>query len=128
MITNTDFKTIMSELDRSKLPSYWKKYFEYEVNEELYNLTNNELMKEIEEQRRSYKPFIDSQIIISRLLTKFGQTNKFQKHFNDKYPDSVSGQVLGMQLYHIMLIDNDVWIYYQIKKEGNLFPHSTYFK
>ena len=128
MITNINCKSPISELDRTKLPQYWTKYFEYEVDEELYNLTKNELIKAIEAEKEKDKPYVDSQIVISDILTRFGEKHIFHRQFREKHANSDSGQVLGMQLYHIMLKDNDVWVYCDTKKSGHLFSHATYFK
>ena len=45
MITDINRQATISELNRTKLPSYWIKYFEYEADDELFNLSNNELIK-----------------------------------------------------------------------------------
>ena len=128
MITDINHKTIISALNRTKLPSYWTKYFEYESDYELYNLTRNELINEIEEEKKKARPYIDSKIVISLILTRFGVKHIFHRKFCEKHPDSDRGQVLGMQLYHIMLNETDVWVYCDTKKNGHLFSHATYFK
>ncbi len=128
MIADLKSEKIISELKRSKLPSYWLKYFEYELDVELFNLTNNELIKVILEEKKKVTPFIDSQIIISNILTKFGSKHLFHRQFREHHPDSDSAQLLGMQLYNIIINDTDIWIYCDLKKKGHMFSHATYFK
>lgn len=128
MITDINHKTIISELNKAELPSYWMKYFEYEADDELFNFSNNEIIKEIESEKKKDKPYIDSQILLNRVLNKFGKSHNFHRQFRERHGDSDSGQVLGMQLYHLMIKDSDVWVYCEIKRRGHLFPHSTYFK
>ena len=128
MITNIDNKTSISELNRKKLPTYWNDYFQYEIDEELSSLTKNELLKEINDERAKNKPFINSQIIISKVLTNLGGKHNFHRQFNEKHPNSKSAQILGMQLYHIIVEDNEKWTYCELKEPGHLFPHATYFK
>ena len=111
MITDIDRKKTISTLNRTKLPSYWTKYFEYEADNELYDLTRNELINAVEAEKGKAKPYIDSQIVISLILTKFGVKHIFHRKFSEKHADSNSGKVLGMQLYHIMLNDPDIWVY-----------------
>jgi hypothetical protein len=128
MIQGIDNNSIISELDKTKLPTYWNIYLQYEKDEELSTLTKNALIEEIEKEKSKEKPFIDSQIVVSNLLIEFGKEHSFHRQFREKFPNSDSGQVLGMQLYHIMIQDNEIWKYLKSQKSEHLFPHSTYFK
>ncbi len=128
MITDINRKSTISELDRKKLPNYWSNYFEYENDPELFNLSKIELINVIENEKTKLKPFIDSQIMLSNILTKFGEKHNFHRQFNERHPNSDRGQVLGMQLYCIMVEDPDTWVYCETQKRGHLFPHATYFK
>ncbi|HEX9827284.1 MAG TPA: hypothetical protein VGA80_11845 [Flavobacteriaceae bacterium] len=128
MIKNIDKKSILSELDRTKLPTYWSVYLQYEKDDELSSLTKDALIEEIEKERVKEKPFIDSQIVISKLLTKFSENHSFHRQFREKHPNLDNGQTLGMQLYHLMIQDKDIWTYIDTKKRGHLFSHATYFK
>lgn len=128
MITDIYRKSTISELDRKKLPNYWSNYFEYENDLELFNLSEIELINLIEEKKIQEIPFIDSQIELSNILTKFGEKHIFHRQFHERHPNSESGQVLGMQLYYLMLKDTDTWVCRKITKRGHLFPHATYFK
>jgi len=128
MITGIEKKSITRELDRKKLDPYWGQYFIYERDTELFNLTRDEFVKVITEQKKKEKPFIDSQIVISKILTDFGNKHIFHRKFNENHPDLHREQVLGMQLYKILVDDDDLWIYYETQRAGHLFPHATYFK
>lgn len=128
MIQGIDGHSIISELDRTKLPKYWNAYLQYEKDEELSTLTKNSLIIEIEKEKSKEKSFIDSQVVVSSLLTQFGKKHSFHRQFREKFPNLDSGQVMGMQLYHIMIQDNDIWKYHKLQKREHLFPHSTYFK
>lgn len=128
MITDINRKKIIFELNREKSPSYWSKYFEFEDDIELYDLTKNELIKAIEAEKKEDRPYLDSGLVISKLLIMFGEKNMFHRQFREKHTHSNREQVLGMQLYHIMLNDDNVWIYCPTKKSGHLFSNATYFK
>lgn len=128
MIQAFDNHLIISELDRTKLPTYWNGYLQYEGDEELSTLTKNALIEEIEKEKSKEKPFIDSQIVIKKLLVEFGKKHSFHRQFRERHPILDSGQVLGMQLYHIMIQDNEIWKYHKSQKSGHLFTYSTYFK
>lgn len=128
MIQAFDTHLIISELDRTKLPTYWNGYLQYEEDEELSTLTKNALIEEIEKEKSKEKPFIDSQIVIKKLLVEFGKRHSFHRQFREKKPISDIGQVLGMQLYHIMIQDNEIWKYHKSQKSGHLFTYSAYFK
>jgi hypothetical protein len=128
MITDINNKSKIFELNIAKLPQYWKEYFEYNSNIELSNLAMNEFLNEIVYQKTKEKPFIDSQILISRLLTEFGKKHIFHRKFKEEYPNLNSAQILGMQLYHIIVQDDDEWKYYETREKNHLFPHATYFK
>jgi hypothetical protein len=66
--------------------------------------------------------------LIKNLLVEFGKKHSFHRQFREKHPVLDSGQVLGMQLYHIMIQDNEIWKYHKSQKSGHLFTYSTYFK
>lgn len=127
MITDINHKSQISVLDRFKLPVHWKEYFEYENDDKLATLTKDAFLEEINKEKTKEKPFINSQLMISKLLTKFGEKHLFHRQFKEKHPSSNSAQTLGMQLYHILIQDNEIWIYCEIKEKGHLFPHATYF-
>jgi hypothetical protein len=128
MITGIDRKSITKELNKERLPEYWGQYFIYEKDPELSELTKNEFIKEINEQKKREKPFIDSKIIISKILTNFGDKNIFHRKFNERHSTLHREQVLGMQLYKILVDDkDDTWIYHQIQRPEHLFPNATYF-
>lgn len=128
MITDIHCKSTIVELDRNKLPTYWSDYFEYESDLELFNLSRIELINVIEEQKAKESPCIDSQIVVSNILTKFGEKHNFHRQFHERHQNSDSAQVLGMQLYYLMIEDPDIWVYHKITKHGHVFSHATYFK
>lgn len=127
MITNIDGAEPIKELD-SKLPDYWNYYFDYKNDTELYEITKNELLKEVEKIKSSTKHYIDSKILVSNVLNKLGQTHTFHRQFNERFPNSHKEQVLGMQLYVIMIEEPDIWTYYETKHAGHLYSNATYFK
>jgi len=127
MITDINRKKTNSELDRTRLKPYWSKYFEFEIDIDLYNLAKNELISVINATKKKDRPYIDSQIVISNILTDFGQKHIFHRKFRENHPNSDSGQVLGMQLYHLILKDNNIWVFAETKHQGHKFSHATYF-
>lgn len=127
MITDTERRSNITALDRAKLPIYWLDYFEYETNEELSELTKNEFHKIIESERSKVKPIINSQIVISDLLTKFGKKHNFHRQFRENFPNKDSAQILGMQLYQILVLDKDIWTFIKQTEKNHIFPHTTYF-
>jgi len=127
MITDINGKSEIRVLNRATLPEYWGQYFLYERDNELYNLTKEEFLKEIESVKKTEKPFIDSQIVISNMLTKLGKRHSFHRQFNERFPNLHKEQVLGMQLYKIMVDDSDIWVYLETQHSGHLFSHATYF-
>jgi hypothetical protein len=73
-------------------------------------------------------PYIDSQIVISKILTELGSKHTFHRQFSERFPNSNSGKILGMQLYNIILNDCDVWIFTKKKPKNHEFSHAVYFK
>ncbi len=128
MITDTDRKSNITLLDRTKLPIYWQDYFEYETNDELSNLTKNEFHRIINNEKSKAKPIINSQIIIAELLTEFGKKHNFHRQFRENFPNLNSAQILGMQLYDIVVQDKDIWTIIKQSEKNHLFSHTIYFK
>ena len=127
MITDINGKSRITTLNGKKLNDYWVQYFDYEKDISLFNLTKEEFVKEIETVKKTNKPFIDSQIIISKLLTKLGNKHTFHRQFNERFPGLHKEQVLGMQLYKIMVDEPNLWIFHPTQHSGHLFQHATYF-
>ena len=128
MITDISQKKIISELTNSKLPSYWTDYFKFKNDTHLSSLSKIELENVIEEEKKKPKPFIDSKKVISDILTKFGSKHIFHRKFNENNYGSNSGQILGMQLYDLMVNDKDLWTYLETKHNDHLYSNATYFK
>lgn len=129
MITDPQLKSkIGPELDRSKLNSYWAEYFRYE-NEApaLCLLSKAALEAAIDHARGGRAPHLDAQQAISEILTDFGTKHNFHRQFNELFPFKPA-QILGMQLYSLMVADSEWWIYIQTQHQGHAFPHATYFQ
>jgi hypothetical protein len=128
MITGVDQKYVTSEMNRSTLSEYWNGYFLYERDApELHVLTQSELRREVEECKAKPRPFVDAQFVVGKVLTRLGEKHNFHRQFSERFGDLQRAQILGMQLYTIMLADDETWIYHETQHEGHLFPHATYF-
>jgi hypothetical protein len=128
MITDPKNKSVRSTLDRTNLPDYWSGYFTYErVAPDLHLLTQTELTREVDKCKSQDRPFVDSQVIINQVFTRFGSNHTFHRQFSERFPELHREQILGMQLYTIMLRDEFTWIYMETQHQGHLFPHATYF-
>lgn len=128
MLRSPDSRKVRSRLDRNNLPGYWNGYFLYErESPDLHTLTETELRREAENCKCQPRPFVDSQVLISQVLTNLGQRHLFHRQFNERYRDLHREQILGMQLYTIMLSDELTWVYTETQHEGHLFSHATYF-
>jgi hypothetical protein len=129
VITDIDGKsTIGPDLRPERLEPYWDEYFYYRSNApELHAITQEELTRELDAERTSREPYIDSQQFISRILTLLGEKHTFHRQFGEQCPDFKAPQILGMQLYELIAADADVWVYMKTQHTGHMFPHSTYF-
>jgi len=121
-----DRKSVIKELKREKMPKHWEQCFLYEEDTELSSLTKNEFLKEINEQKKKDNPSLDSQQIVGKMLTGFGEKHIFHRKFNERHSDLHKEQVLGMQLYKILAQDDDLWEYRRIKYADHLHSHITY--
>jgi hypothetical protein len=128
MITDIDCRSeIGPDLDRSKLKPYWQQYFDFVRDAPgLHALSEAALTDVLSEARVKPRPFLDSQQVISEILTRFGFQHNFHRQFNELF-DSKPSQVLGMQLYEIVAVDSDWWVYLPTQHVGHAFPHATYF-
>ena len=128
MLTGPHNTTVRSRLNRNNLPDYWNGYFVYErESPDLHSLTETELIREVENCKCKTRPFVDSQVLINQVLTRLGSSHTFHRQFSERYPELHREQILGMQLYTIMLGDGLTWVYVETQHQGHLFPHATYF-
>lgn len=132
MITDLYRRKIYSSLNRNRLPHYWNDYFTYEKDApNLHSIADSELRAEIQKCKNLPRPFIDSQKLIGAVIETFTKKHNFHRQFSEKFNhlNIHREQVLGMQLYRILIEDrNDTWIYYETKSSGHAFPHATYMK
>jgi hypothetical protein len=129
MITDIDLRSTNGpDLRRTKLKEYWNEYFAYEREApELHGITEAALNGELDRARTMPRPFLDAQQAISRILTELGSRHNFHRQFNEAFPNFKPSQILGMQLYALVLRDATYWVYHPTQHSGHLFPHATYF-
>jgi hypothetical protein len=60
-------------------------------------------------------------------LNDLDSKHDFHRQFSEKFPELHKEQILGMQLYWLMLTNEMIWVYTEIQHAGHAFPHSTYF-
>lgn len=126
MITDINNTNEISELN-SSLPSYWNDYFDYEKDEKLHDITAKAMLEAINVIKNTQKPYIDSKILISKVLTNLGNKHTFHRQFNENHPNLHKEQVLGMQLYKLMIEDKQTWVYLETKHSGHMHSNATYF-
>jgi hypothetical protein len=129
LITDINYRSdIGPDLRREKLNSYWNEYFAFErETSDLHRITEVELIASIEGAKSLPRPFLDSQQVISKILTDLGSSHNFHRQFNEAHQHAKAGQVLGMQLYSLVTRDNSYWVYHPTQHPGHMFPHATYF-
>lgn len=130
MTTDISLKsTVGPELRVEHLEPYWTEYFHYrDDGRTLHDISEQELLREIDAAKSKKKPYMDSQQAIASILTRLGTTGRFHRQFGEQFPDYRPNQILGMQLYALMTADADLWVYHPTHHAGHKFPHSTYFK
>ena len=117
------------DLRPEKLEAYWNEYFHYrDAAPDLHLIVEEKLIAELDAARSSRRPFIDSQQVISRILTALGPLGNFHRQFGERFPDLKPNQTLGMQLYALVASDAETWIYSPTQHAGHVHPHATYFK
>ena len=128
MITDPENKTVRSTLNMSNLADYWSGYFTYQRNApDSHSLPETELTREVDRCKSQDRPFVDSQVVINQVLTRLASNHTFHRQFSERFPDLHREQILGMQLYTIMLNDELTWVYIETQHQDHLFPHATYF-
>lgn len=130
MITDIEQRSsIGPDLRPEKLEAYWSEYFHYRDSAPgLHLIVEEKLSAELDTARATPRPFVDSQQVISRVLTELGPSGNFHRQFGERFPDFKPNQTLGMQLYALMAADAETWIYTPTQHPGHLHPHATYFK
>ena len=129
MITDIQGNNVKKELNLDTLKPYWKGYFQYKKNApDLHLLINEEFKLAVAKIKIGPRPYVDSQQVISEILTGLGSKHSFHRQFRELLPDLHANQTLGMHLYDFMLQDRMVWVYTETKHNEHLFSHATYFQ
>jgi len=88
VITNIDFNNIVQDLNRTKLEPYWEEYFSFQNKApDLHTITEKALRDAVETVKVKEETFFDSQRIIGKILTSFGQKHNFHRQFIEQFPD-----------------------------------------
>ena len=110
------------------LEPYWAEYHAFrDEAPELHQITENELLALIDQEKAKSRPHVDSQQAISQVLTNLGSQHNFHRQFNEQFPGYRPNQILGMQLYALLARDEETWTYMKTQHAGHAFSHSTYF-
>jgi hypothetical protein len=128
MLQFIDNKKVLKELNKYELEDYWGNYFEFEKDEILSSITRNLFLIHLDSVRNSNKPYIDSSVLINGILTNLGKTHNFHRQFSENHSNLVREQVLGMQLYKIIIEDKDIWYFSKVKKNEHKYANAVYFK
>lgn len=128
MITDPNHRRVYSALNRNELADYWNGYFQYERDAPtLHAIAERELEREIQECKNAPTPYVDSKVVISNILGRLSSRHNFHRQFIEQFPGLQREQILGMQLYTIMLRDPETWVYVETHHAGHMFPNATYF-
>jgi hypothetical protein len=127
MLQDINGKILSKPYSKSKIETHWSNFLRYEREKSLSDLTKTSLTELIKIKKAEPKPYIDSAILISELLTEFGKNNQFHRRFNEIFPDLTSGSILGMQLYILLIDDTALWTFVKSKKTDHLYSNSSYF-
>lgn len=129
MITDIEERSrVGPDLRVEKLEPYWNEYFLYRHEVPgLHSIIEEKLNEELDVARAQERPFVDSQQVISRVLTAVGTSANFHRQFSEQFPAFKANQILGMQLYALVASDAEVWVYTPIQHVGHMFPHASYF-
>ena len=127
MLKFINSRKILKELNKYELEDYWGNYFEFEKDEELSNITGNLFISHLDNVRNTKKPYIDSSVLINEILTNLGNTHSFHRQFSENHSNLIREQVLGMQLYKIIIEDKDIWYFSKVKKNEHKYANAVYF-
>ena len=128
MITDLNRQTVYATLNRNNLPEYWNGYFLYQQDApELHVLTDRGLRSEVEACKNTSSPYVDGQVVVGMLLRILSGQHNFHRQFSERFENLHREQILGMQLYTIMLADNETWVYTTTQHADHLYAHAVYF-
>lgn len=128
MLENLYGHPLTSPVEAPRRDDHWKLYIQYTQNEDLSTFTRDELRKQVEiiKKKEPGQVVISSKILISNLLEDFKRRDAFFTQFETHFPGWDSGGILGMQLYMLLLEDDQDWIYEKTKDRFQVFPSSVY--
>lgn len=125
--SSSKIKTLDRASGRGKLKPYWYDYFLFaEGAPDLYFVAQTELLAAMDEVQNEPRPFLDAQRAIGKILAQFSEKHNFHSQFNERFGALKPSQVLGMQLYTLMVEDAQRWVYMPTQHAGHAFPHATY--
>jgi len=123
----------VNSFDRENLPDYCGLYFSFKKDLVLHDLSEKAFRKVICNELKKEKPKITSKIVIKGILMELDESHNFCSKFYQRYPDTNIHKVLGLQLYRIMVEENEekkenAWYCFQEEHPDRLFSETVYCK
>ncbi len=126
MILNLHGEIINSPIDQTPIKENWKDYIEYAKHNRLYSFTKEELHDRIQTVKNRGRSFINSAILIGGFLREISVNDNFHQQFKAAFPSLDSLRILRMQLYILLLEDDDKWTFSESERDEAMLADADY--
>lgn len=125
MLLDLNGEVIISPKDQTPIKENWEDYIKYTEHYRLYTFTKNELREKIKAIKKQGRSFIDSAILIGGFLRELSVNENFNQQFRAVCPNLNCIRILAIQLFILMLEDDDKWIFSKSERDGFVFTDAN---
>ena len=126
MLLDINGEILTNPIEQAPIETNWEEYIKYRNNTQLWSFTKAELLRRINQMRRKSKSMINSAVLIGSFLRELSVNENFNQQFNVAFPNLNSDTVLGMQLFMILLEDENKWTFLKPERENTIFVNANY--
>lgn len=126
MLLDLNGNVLSNPIAQPSARDIWKEYIEYKEKCHLLLYTKEELYKRINAIKKQGRSIIKSAIIIRDFIRELSVNENFNQQFESTFPKIDRDSVLGMQLYLLLLEDDDKWIFLEPESDDSMYIEAHY--
>lgn len=126
MLLDLNGNVLSNPIAQTPARDIWKEYLEYKENYYLLDYTKEELYKRINAVKKRGHSIIKSAILIRDFIRELSVNENFNQQSVADFPKMDRGSVLGMQLYLLLIEDDEKWIFIKPESDDSLYIEANY--
>lgn len=126
MLLDLNGNVLINPTDQNNISDNWKEYLRFSKNTHLWSFTKQELLNKVNSIKQQSRTIINSALLLGHFLRELSVNDNFHQQFKTAFPKLDSKSLLGMQLYMLLLKDDEKWIFMKPDESEAIFTNASY--